>query len=156
MAKYHADDCQTEEIPPVAMPADVQPTEQTAAETAGDTPFDKADKAKKTKASGERISSWNRRYRLTKRTVNQMEKHNIYQKELPHRAVTVYVYLADRTNRQGECWPAISTIARDLKLSPSTVRRALRDLRKAGVIESEQRYRDNGGKSSLLYKLDAQ
>ena len=85
-----------------------------------------------------------------------MEKHNIYQKELPHRAVTVYVYLADRTNRQVECWPAISTIARDLKLSPSTVRRALRDLRKAGVIESEQRYRDNGGKSSLLYKLDAQ
>ncbi len=42
------------------------------------------------------------------------------------------------------------------KLSPSTVRRALRDLRKAGVIESEQRYRENGGKSSLLYKLDAQ
>ena len=81
-----------------------------------------------------------------------MEKHNIYQKELPHRAVTVYVYLADRSNRQSECWPAISTIARDLKLSPSTVRRALRDLRKAGVIESEQRYRDNGGKSSLLYK----
>ena len=33
MAKYHADDYQTEEIPPVAMPADVQPTEQ-AAETA--------------------------------------------------------------------------------------------------------------------------
>ena len=54
MAKYHADDYQTEEIPPVAMPADVQPTEQTAAETAGDTPFDKADKAKKTKASGEK------------------------------------------------------------------------------------------------------
>ena len=88
-----------------------------------------------------------------------MEKRDIYQKELPHRAVTVYVYLADRTNRQGECWPAISTIARDLKLSPSTVRRALRDLRlfsRAGVIESEQRYRDNGGKSSLLYKLDGQ
>ena len=73
--------------------------------------------------------------------------------------MTVNVYLADRTNRQGECWPAISTIARDLKLSPSTVRRALRDLRflpRAGVIESEQRYRDNGGKSSLLYKLNSQ
>ena len=64
--------------------------------------------------------------------------------------------LEQKLDNQGECWPAISTIARDLKLSPSTVRRALRDLRKAGVIESEQRYRDNGGKSSLLYKLDAQ
>ena len=85
-----------------------------------------------------------------------MEKHDIYRQELPHRAVAVYVYLADRTNRQGECWPAISTIARDLKLSPSTVRRALSDLRKAGLLKSEQRYRDNGGKSSLLYKLDSQ
>ena len=36
MAKYHADDYQTEEIPPVAMPADVEPTEQ-AAETAAET-----------------------------------------------------------------------------------------------------------------------
>ena len=52
MAKYHADDYQTEEIPPVAMPADVQPTEQTAAETAGDTTSEKADKTKKTKTSG--------------------------------------------------------------------------------------------------------
>ena len=55
MAKYHADDYQTEEIPPVAMPADVQPTEQpAAAENAGDTTSEKADKAKKTKASGEK------------------------------------------------------------------------------------------------------
>ena len=56
MAKYHADDYQTEEIPPVAMPADAQPTEQpaeqTAAETAGDTTSEKADKTKKTKTSG--------------------------------------------------------------------------------------------------------
>ena len=56
MAKYHADDYQTEEIPPVAMPADVQPAEQTAeqtaAETAGDTTSEKADKTKKTKTSG--------------------------------------------------------------------------------------------------------
>ena len=54
MAKYHADDYQTEEIPPVAMPADVQPAEQTAAETAGDTTSEKADKSKKAKASGEK------------------------------------------------------------------------------------------------------
>ena len=55
MAKYHADDYQTEEIPPVAMPADVQPTEQAAAvENADDTPSDKADTSKKSKASGEK------------------------------------------------------------------------------------------------------
>ena len=51
------------------------------------------------------------------------------------------------------CWPAIATIARDLKYSESTIRRAIGDLRKAGLLETEQRYRDNGGKSSLLFKL---
>ena len=32
-------------------------------------------------------------------------------------------------------------------------RRALNDLRKAGLIQTEQRYRENGGNSSLLYEL---
>ena len=55
----------------------------------------------------------------------------LYKMDLQHRAVAVYNYLADRANRDGECWPAIPTIARELKLSQSTVRRALQDLRKA-------------------------
>ena len=77
----------------------------------------------------------------------------LYRAELPHRALSGYIYLRDRANKRGECWPAIPTIASDLKLSQSTVRRALRDLRKAGYVETEQRYREKGGKSSLLYKL---
>ena len=77
----------------------------------------------------------------------------LYRVDLPHRALSVYIYLRDRANKRGECWPAIPTIARDLKLSQSTVRRALRDLRKAGYVETDQRYREKGGKSSLLYKL---
>ena len=78
---------------------------------------------------------------------------HIYRSELPHRAVSVYTYLADRANKDGECWPAIPTIARELKLSQSTVRRALQDLRKEGLVSTEQRLRDNGGKSSLLFTL---
>lgn len=77
----------------------------------------------------------------------------IYSMELSHRAVAVYIYLADRTNKSDECWPAIPTIAKDIKLSEATIRRALRDLKKAGLLETEQRYRSNGGKSSLLFKL---
>lgn len=34
--------------------------------------------------------------------------------------------------------------------------RAMRDLRKAGLLETEQRYREKGGKSSLLYKIRRQ
>ncbi len=74
----------------------------------------------------------------------------LYRTELPHSAVAVYIYLADRTNENNECWPAIPTIASDLKYSPSTVRRGIRDLKKAGLLETEQRYRKKGGKSSLL------
>ena len=77
----------------------------------------------------------------------------LYRMDLPHRAISVYIYLADRANKERVCWPAIPTIAKDLKLSESTTRRALNDLRKAGLIETEQRYRENGGNSSLLFLL---
>ncbi len=77
----------------------------------------------------------------------------VYRSELPHRARTVYIYLADRANKDGECWPAIPTIAKELQLSQTTVRRALNDLRKAGWLQTEQRYRTNGAKSSLLYSI---
>lgn len=52
--------------------------------------------------------------------------------------------------------PASPTIASDLKLSPSTVRCGIRDLKKAGLLETEQRYRKKGGKSSLLFGLKAE
>lgn len=77
----------------------------------------------------------------------------LYRMELPHRVVSVYIYLSDRANKDGECWPSIPTIVSELKLSQSTVRRALQDLRKSGLLETEQRYREKGGKSSLLYTL---
>ena len=77
----------------------------------------------------------------------------LYAADLQHRAVTVYLYLADRSNREGECWPAIPTIAEELKLSESTVRRAIRDLKTEKMLTTEQRYRKNGGKSSLCYKI---
>ncbi|MCI7210750.1 MAG: helix-turn-helix domain-containing protein, partial [Ruminococcus bromii] len=61
--------------------------------------------------------------------------------------------LHDRANKDGECWPSVKTIAGDIKLSPATVRRAIKDLKKAGLIETEQRYREQGGKSTLLFRL---
>lgn len=77
----------------------------------------------------------------------------LYQMDLPHRAVAVYTYLYERADKNGECWPSVNTIAGDIKLSPATVRRAIKDLRKAVLIETEQRYRDKGGKSSLLFRV---
>lgn len=77
----------------------------------------------------------------------------LFEEDLPHRAVAVYMYLDRRANKNGQCWPAIPTIAHELKLSVSTVKRALHDLENSGYIRREQRYRESGGKSSLLYTL---
>ena len=80
-----------------------------------------------------------------------MSKKEIYETELPHRAVAVYLYLKDRANKEG--YPAIGTIARELHLSVSTVKRAINDLEENGFIRKKQRWRDNGGRSSLLFEI---
>lgn len=79
---------------------------------------------------------------------------SVYTSELPHRAVAVFMYLRDRCDKDGKCFPAISTIARELKLSRSTVKRAIADLEQSGRLRKEQRWRENGGKSSNLYYMD--
>lgn len=77
----------------------------------------------------------------------------LYDSELPHRAVAVYMYLYTRADKEGKCYPAIGTIARELKLSQSTVKRALTDLEKSGRLCKEPRWRENGGKSSNMYYI---
>jgi DNA-binding MarR family transcriptional regulator len=77
----------------------------------------------------------------------------IYEADLPHRAIVVYIYLQNRANKEGFCYPAIGTIARELHLSVSTVKRAVRDLEENGYICKKQRWCENGGRSSLLYKI---
>lgn len=77
----------------------------------------------------------------------------VYKMDLSHRAIAVYCYLYERANERGECWPAVPTIASEIKLSEATVWRAIRDLKKAELLKTEQRYRTKGGKSSLLFKL---
>jgi DNA-binding MarR family transcriptional regulator len=78
----------------------------------------------------------------------------MYTSDLPPRAKSVYFYLRDRASREGGCWPSLNTIAGDLSLSRSTVKRALDDLRKAGFVRSEPRYRENGSRSSSLYVVE--
>ena len=77
---------------------------------------------------------------------------SIYQDyELSSRAKAVYIYLKDHANKEGTCWPGINTIAAGVSLSRSTVKRALGDLVKAGLVEKSNRWRENGSLSSNLY-----
>ncbi len=83
-----------------------------------------------------------------------INNREIYSTNLPHRAIVVYMYLRDRADKNGACFPAVSTIAQDLKVSKSTVKRALGDLEKAQYIWHERRYRQSGGNSSNLYFVE--
>lgn len=83
-----------------------------------------------------------------------LNNREIYSTNLPHRAIAVYMYLRDRADKNGQCFPAISTIASDLKMSKSTVKRALSDLEKAHYIRRERRYRQSGGNSTNLYFVE--
>ncbi len=73
--------------------------------------------------------------------------------ELSHRALSVYMYLRDRSDAESKCWPGINTIAADLHLSRSTVKRAITDLEKAGYLQKDYRYRENGSHTSNLYTI---
>ena len=79
----------------------------------------------------------------------------LYQSELPSRAIAVHLYLRGRANKEGVCWPAIPTMARELKMSESTIRRTLRDLVREGFLIIEKRQRENGAGSSNKYFLIA-
>ena len=73
--------------------------------------------------------------------------------ELPHRAKLVYIYLYDRRDVVGKAWPSVKRIAKDLSISEKTVRRAVQDLEKAGLIRKEYAYRKNGSHTSNRYYL---
>lgn len=60
--------------------------------------------------------------------------------KLPHRAKAVYFYPKGRSNAQGQCYPAIGTIARELGLSRRTMECRIQDLILAGFLIKEQRF----------------
>lgn len=65
----------------------------------------------------------------------------------------MYLYLKGRSDAAGICWPGIGTAARELHLSPSTVKRAIRDLERGGYLSRQARFRPNGSHTSNLYIL---
>ena len=64
------------------------------------------------------------------------------------------IYVSERPDRQERnLLAAIGTIARDLGLSRSTVKRALKDLEEKGYLKREIRHRENGGFTSNRYTI---
>ena len=82
-----------------------------------------------------------------------MTRKEIYETELPHRAVAVYLYLETRADRERTCYPAIGTIARELHLSVKYGQACNPRSGVCRIYTKKQRWRENGGKSSLLYEI---
>lgn len=81
-------------------------------------------------------------------------KQQAYASNLKSRTLSVLIYLIDRSNKDLTCFPAIPTMAEQLHISVSTVKRALKELIDAGYIRKEARFREkNRGQSSNLYTL---
>lgn len=76
-----------------------------------------------------------------------------YYDQLPSRAKAVYIYLFNRRDVENKAWPSIKRIASDLSLSENTVRRAIKDLEKNGLIRKEYAFRENGSYTSNRYYL---
>lgn len=79
--------------------------------------------------------------------------NSIYASGMKLRAKAVYMYLKGRCDREGKCFPSINTIASDLDISTSTVKRALRELESHGYIKKVARFRENKGNTSNMYFL---
>lgn len=75
----------------------------------------------------------------------------IYDLGLSHKAVAVYCYLANRADKNGECFPSVRRIAEDLSIHKSTVYRAFTELENRGLLERIPRYHIQGGRRSSLY-----
>ena len=90
---------------------------------------------------------------MSKKQTKLNKVKELYLAEVPSRACSVYLYLFQKCYNKDSCFPAIKTICSDMKMSRSTVKRAISDLEKAGFVVKERRYRENGGNSSNIYYL---
>lgn len=62
-----------------------------------------------------------------KSNTKQDRVKELYLADLPPRACSVYYYLFHKCYNKDSCFPSISTICKETKLSRSTVKRAIRD-----------------------------
>ena len=76
---------------------------------------------------------------------------SLYASELPHRAVAVYMYLRDRADKNGNCYPAIGTIAAELKLSRSTVKGPLQTLKRAVIFARSRGGVRTGARDNMYF-----
>lgn len=82
-----------------------------------------------------------------------IQPRRIYDLGMTHKAVAVYCYLCNRADKNGECYPSVRLISKDLSLSKSSVFRAFNELERNGLLQRLPRYHPSGARRSTLYRL---
>lgn len=75
--------------------------------------------------------------------------------DLKSRSLSLYNYLVDRCDGNNTCFPSTATIARDLHVGTSTVKRAMKELLEKDFVQRKPRYspQKSGGQTSNLYTV---
>lgn len=83
-------------------------------------------------------------------------KQFAHQSELKSRSLSILLYLIDKMdNMKRTCFPSLATIGKQLHISLSTVKRAMKELFEKGFLRREARFTEmkNGGQTSNLYTV---
>jgi len=73
--------------------------------------------------------------------------------DLDHAAFRVLSVLCIFTDKGGECFPSLKTIAKELGISPQAVHRQIKNLERLGHIKITTRFRKDGSQTSSLYQI---
>lgn len=65
----------------------------------------------------------------------------------------IYIYLGKFADAKQQCFPSIKKLSEAAKIGISKVKSTINELREKGMINKENRWRKDGGKSSNLYTL---
>ena len=68
-------------------------------------------------------------------------------------AKLVYICLASRASRDGTTWPSHALIAKEARIGVTSVKAALAELKKLGLVSWERRTSPDGASTSNLYTL---
>lgn len=89
--------------------------------------------------------------------VTALELKQFAQKsDLKSRSLSILIYLIDRMdNKKRTCFPSLATIGKQLHISLSTVKRAMKELYEKGFLICESRFTEkkNGAQTSNLYTI---
>jgi GntR family transcriptional regulator len=77
----------------------------------------------------------------------------IFKMGLSKHGLVVYLYLCRVAGDKHSCWPSLKTISMATKCSRGVVVKAIEELKKAGLVEPEERFNKDGDRDSNNYTL---